>query len=65
MSKKKISYKESIEELQSILSRIEADEPDIDELSSLVKRALELVRLCREKLRETDEDIQKSLKEQE
>jgi exodeoxyribonuclease VII small subunit len=57
------SYSEAFRELQEIVSEIETGEVSVDELSLKVKRASELIRLCREKLANTEEDVNKILKE--
>ncbi len=63
MKEKMPSYKEAVKEIESILSKIENGEPDVDELAVLAKRAGSLVRLCREKLQTTEEEIKKVLDE--
>ena len=63
MPRKKISYNEALEELESILERIQDQELDVDDLSSNVKRASELLRLCKQKLRATETDVEKILRE--
>lgn len=65
MVPKKITYREAIEEVELILSQIEKEEPDIDELSEKVKRVAYLLRLCREKLHKTSEEVEKILGEME
>ena len=40
---------------------MENDELDIDQMSVQLKRAQELMKLCKEKLTKTDEEIQKIL----
>lgn len=60
---KEQSYKQAMEELGSIAHQIENDEPDIDELSSLVKRAKELIQLCKKKLKKTEGEIDDAMKE--
>ena len=59
--KTKLNYEESMLELESIVSGIETDQVSIDELSTKVKRATELIKVCKEKLYKTEEDIQKVL----
>lgn len=54
-----ISYQEATDELEEILSEIEAGDIDVDELSEKVKRALFLINYCRLKLRHTDEEVRK------
>lgn len=63
ISKKALSYKEAILEIEEILRQIENDEPDVDLLSSKVKRLSSLVSYCREKLHNTEEEIESILKE--
>ena len=62
-TKKALSYKEAITEIEEILQQIENDEPDVDQLSEKVKRLSTLVSFCREKLHNTEEEIEKILKE--
>jgi hypothetical protein len=40
-----------------------SEELDVDELSEKVKRVSELVRFCRNKLKNTEEEVEKVLKE--
>ncbi|AEE14118.1 Exonuclease VII small subunit [Thermodesulfobium narugense DSM 14796] len=53
-----LSYKEALDELNSIIQKIESDEIDMDELSNIVKRALFLVNLCKSKLKKTEDELQ-------
>ena len=57
------SYKAAIEELESIVSEIEDESVDIDVLAKKVKRATFLIKLCRKRLKTTDNEIKKILKE--
>lgn len=58
-----ISYTEAFEELQNIVSDIEEGLISVDELSQKVKRASELIRICKEKLSSTEQDVASILKE--
>jgi exodeoxyribonuclease VII small subunit len=58
---KSITYKQAFEELQQIVAKIEGGQIGIDELSKQVKKASELLQICRAKLTDTEEDIQKIL----
>lgn len=58
MAKKNISYNEAIDEIQQILQEIEAEKIDIDLLSIKVKKATELIALCKQKLKKADEEIE-------
>jgi exodeoxyribonuclease VII small subunit len=59
----KINYTEAFEELQQIVSEIEQGEISVDELSEKVKRAAQLIKVCKTKLTTTEEDVNKILKE--
>ena len=63
MSKEEIKYEAAFAELQSIVTNMENDELDIDQLSKQLKRAQELIKLCKDKLTKTDEEIKKILAE--
>ena len=54
MSKKEKSYEAAFEELQEIVSRIEEGDIGVDELSSKVKRAAELIAFCKGKLKSVE-----------
>lgn len=54
-------YEEAVDELEQIVSRMENDELDIDSMSEQLKRAQKLIKLCKEKLTRTDEEIRKIL----
>lgn len=45
-----ITYKDALAELESILSAIEDEQVDVDELAVKVKRSAELIRLCRSRI---------------
>lgn len=59
----KLKYTEAFDELRNIVSEIEKGEITVDELSQKVKRASELIRICKEKLTTTEEDVNKILRE--
>lgn len=61
--KEQISYTEAFRELQSIVDEIQGSSISIDELSGKVKRAIELIKICQEKLVTTEEDVNKILEE--
>ncbi len=58
-----INYTDAFEELQSIVAEIEQGEISVDELSKKVKRATQLIKICRKKLTTTEEDVNKILAE--
>lgn len=57
-------YEEAYQELQTIVRHMENDDLDIDQLAVQLKRAQQLIKLCKEKLTKTDEEIKKILSEQ-
>lgn len=54
---KKIGFDKAYEELQEIVQSLQDEEAGIDTLSVKLKKAKELVELCRAKLREIESDI--------
>lgn len=58
-----INYTSAFEELQQIVTEIEQGEITVDELSQKVKRATELIKICKTKLSTTEEDVNMILKE--
>ncbi|MCU0377964.1 MAG: exodeoxyribonuclease VII small subunit [Bacteroidales bacterium] len=63
MAKKEIGFNDAIKGIEEILKNIEEGEPDIDRLSADVKKAAELIKICRTRLRETEEKIDGIMKE--
>jgi exodeoxyribonuclease VII small subunit len=60
---KEPNYTEAFNELRDIVSEIEQGEISVDELSEKVKRAALLIRICKQKLSATEEDVNRILKE--
>lgn len=63
MSKRTITYSQAKQELEAIVLAIESGESDVDLLTQKVKRASELIAFCKEKLVQTDKELQKILDE--
>lgn len=59
MSEASFSYNKAMQEVEQILSALEKDNPDIDVMSQQVKRAVDLLQACKEKLYNTDEEIKR------
>lgn len=59
-----MKYEAALAELQTIVRKMENDELDIDQMSEQLKRAQQLLKLCKDKLTKTDEEIKKILGEQ-
>ena len=60
---KQPKYEEAFAELQAITHKMENDELDIDQMSDQLRRAQQLIKLCKDKLTKTDEEIKKILAE--
>ena len=59
MAKKEPSYRQSIEEIETILAKIENGETDIDDLAAEIKRAAKILQDCKEKLFRTEQEVEK------
>ncbi len=51
------SFSVAMQELESILERIDGDGIDIDHLATELRRATELLELCRGKIRKADAEV--------
>lgn len=60
---KEIKYEEALSQLEDIVRKMENEELDIDELTTELKQAQKLVKLCKDKLTKTDKEIKTILKE--
>ncbi|QED37339.1 exodeoxyribonuclease VII small subunit [Antarcticibacterium arcticum] len=61
--KQKLTYTNAFAELQEIVSEMENAEIGIDLLESKVKRASELLKICKDKLYCTEKNVEDVLKE--
>jgi exodeoxyribonuclease VII small subunit len=57
------NYTVAFEELQQIVKDIEEGEISVDDLSGKVRRASELIKICKAKLTSTEEDVNAILKD--
>ena len=58
-----MTYQEAVNEIDEILGKIENEELDVDELSNQVKRVSTLIKLCKDKLHNTEAEVENILKE--
>lgn len=58
---KKIKYEDAVNEIEQIVSKMENNELDIDQLTVQLRRAQYLIKLCKDKLTKTDSEIKKIL----
>lgn len=61
--KEELKYEDAVKELETIVRRMESDELDVDSLTSQLKRAQQLIRLCKDRLMRTDEEIKRLLED--
>ena len=64
MTPPKLTYTQAVEEVERILEKFNDGQMNVDELGAHVKRAAELIRLCREKLRKVEQEVSEALKEE-
>jgi len=55
----KINYEGAFEELKNIITHLERGDIAVDELAEKVKRAAQLIELCKTKLTATEEEVNK------
>ncbi|MCP4574255.1 MAG: exodeoxyribonuclease VII small subunit [bacterium] len=58
----KLSFGQAMTEVEDILANLEREDVDIDRLGAEVKRAVELITVCREKLEKTDREVRDLVK---
>ncbi len=56
-----MKYEEALQQLETIVRKMEQGEYDVDELTEQLKTAQQLIKLCRDKLTKTDAEIKKIL----
>lgn len=63
MTKEKISYDAAIEEIEKILGNIESGDLGVDKLAEKVNRVTLLLKICRDRLYKTEQQINNILSE--
>ena len=63
MKEKELTYKDAFTRLKEIQDMIEDNQLDVDELSSVLKEASSLLKLCKEKLFVVSEETKKTLRD--
>ena len=63
MTEPEIGYAEALAELEGILDELDGDEVDVDVLGSRVRRAAELLRLCRDRIASARLDVEQVVAE--
>ena len=59
MAKKEIPYTEAMAEIEKIMTKLRGESIDIDTLTAEVQRASELIEMCKQRLRTTEEEVRK------
>ena len=52
-----VKYSKAIKRLDEILAKIESEEIDVDELSERVKEAVQLIKVCKEKIERAEIEV--------
>ncbi|MBP5496069.1 MAG: exodeoxyribonuclease VII small subunit [Bacteroidales bacterium] len=60
---KELTYTAAFEELKEIVDQLENDSISVDELTEKMKRATVLMKICRDKLTKTEEEVNKTIEE--
>lgn len=58
---KQMKYEEAVKQLEAIVMKMENGDLDVDSMAEELKKAQQLIKLCKEKLKHTDEEIKKLL----
>jgi exodeoxyribonuclease VII small subunit len=60
-----LTYESAYEELKRIAGEIESENVSVDLLAEKVKRAAELITFCQQKLRSTEQEVNKIIRQME
>ena len=63
MMEEKLSFEESLEKLEEIVNRLENGDVPLDDAIEEFKNAMDLVKICNEKLEAAEESIAKIVKD--
>lgn len=61
--KENITYSEAFEQLQDIVKQMENADISVDDLSENIKTATKLIKICKDKLTKTEEEVNKTISE--
>lgn len=56
-----MKYEEAVAELERVVTQMESGQMDLDAVTEKLKKAQKLIKYCKERLTETDGEIQKIL----
>ena len=60
---KELKYQEALTKLDELISEIENDEVDVDDLSARIKEAVILLRICKAKVDKADMEVKKVIED--
>ena len=63
--KEEQKYEEALAQLEAIVSKMESNEYNIDEIAAQLKTAQRLIKFCKDKLTKTEEELLKIQSERE
>ena len=52
-----VKYSRAVKRLDEIIRKIESEEIDVDELSDKVKEAVDLIKICKEKIEKAEMEV--------
>lgn len=61
--KEENTYTEAFEQLQQIVKQMENADISVDDLSDNIKTATKLIKICKDKLTKTEEEVNKTISE--
>lgn len=64
MTKTEMKYEDAMRQIEEIVEKLENNELDIDTMGKQLKTAQKLIKLCKDKLTKTDNEIKKILESQ-
>jgi exodeoxyribonuclease VII small subunit len=64
MTETEFKYEDALRQIEQIVEKLENNELDIDTMGEQLKTAQKLIRLCKDKLTKTDDEIKKILEGQ-
>ncbi|MCR4680329.1 MAG: exodeoxyribonuclease VII small subunit [Bacteroidales bacterium] len=61
--KEELTYTEAFEQLQAIVKQMEEADVSVDDLSENIKKASKLIKICKDKLTKTEQEVNKTISE--
>ena len=61
--KEELTYTEAFEQLQTIVKQMEDADISVDDLSENIKKASKLIKICKDKLTKTEQEVNKTIDE--